>query len=109
MNRCQPGGSRGSNADDAGLSLIELLLAGALTAIVGAMALLWLFSVNRTATDFTAEQQAENDLRFILDRAVAEFADARPPASCADDPLYLVERLWRGSVGAGCSPRRVGL
>ena len=24
-------------------------------------------------------------------------------------PLYLVERLWRGSVGAGCSPRRVGL
>ncbi len=24
-------------------------------------------------------------------------------------PLYLVGRLWRGSVGAGCSPRRVGL
>ena len=24
-------------------------------------------------------------------------------------PLYLVEWLWRGSVGAGCSPRRVGL
>ena len=24
-------------------------------------------------------------------------------------PLYLVARLWRGSVGAGCSPRRVGL
>ena len=26
-----------------------------------------------------------------------------------EPPLYLVERLWRGSVGAGCSPRRVGL
>ena len=25
------------------------------------------------------------------------------------EPLYLVEWLWRGSVGAGCSPRRVGL
>ena len=52
-----------THAEDSGLSLIELLLAAAFTAIVGAMALLWLFTVNRTATDFTAEQQAENDLR----------------------------------------------
>ena len=30
-------------------------------------------------------------------------------SSGREPPLYLVERLWRGSVGAGCSPRRVGL
>lgn len=74
-------------AQDGGFSLLEVLLAGALTAVVGSMALLWLLTINRTATDFTAEQQAENDLRFILDRAVAEFADARPPVRCVDDPL----------------------
>ena len=61
-------------------------MAAALTAILGAMALLWLFTVNRTATDFTAEQQAENDLRHILELAVGEMADARPPARCEDDP-----------------------
>ena len=33
----------------------------------------------------------------------------RPRYMNAYHPLYLVERLWRGSVGAGCSPRRVGL
>ena len=32
-----------------------------------------------------------------------------PDADGAQPPLYLVEWLWRGSVGAGCSPRRVGL
>ena len=62
-------------------------MAGALTTIMGAMALLWLFTVNRTSTDFTAEQQAENELRHILELAVGEIADARPPARCADDPL----------------------
>ena len=73
-------------ASDTGFSLVELVLAAALTAILGAMALLWLFTVNRTATDFTAEQQAENDLRHILELAVGEMADARPPARCDDDP-----------------------
>ena len=77
---------RQTHAEDSGLSLIELLLAAALTAIVGAMALMWLFSVNRTATDFTAEQQAENDLRRILELAVGEVADMQPPARCDDDP-----------------------
>ena len=61
-------------------------MAGALTTIMGAMALMWLFTVNRTETDFTAEQQAENDLRHILELAVGEMADARPPARCDDDP-----------------------
>ena len=73
-------------AGDTGFSLVELLLAAALTAIMGAMALMWLFTVNRTATDFTAGQQAENDLRHILELAVGEMADARPPARCDDDP-----------------------
>ena len=36
--------------------------------------------------------------------------DATPLVSGGrEPPLYLVERLWRSSVGAGCSPRRVGL
>ena len=76
----------GLRAGDTGFSLVELILAAALTAIMGAMALMWLFTVNRTATDFTAEQQAENDLRHILELAVGEMADARPPARCDDDP-----------------------
>ena len=87
MIRRASGRSRGAGSNDAGLSLIELLLASAFTAIVGVMALMWLFTVNRTETDFTAEQQAENDLRLIVDRVIGELADARPPLRCGDDPL----------------------
>ena len=86
MIRRASGRSRGAGSNDAGLSLIELLLASAFTAIVGVMALVWLFTVNRTETDFTAEQQAENDLRLIVDRVIGELADARPPLRCGDDP-----------------------
>ena len=42
------------------------------------------------------------DLTQILDGRALVSGGREPP-------LYLVERLWRGSVGAGCSPRRVGL
>ena len=42
-------------------------------------------------------------VRALVDVWSALVSGGREP------PLYLVEWLWRGSVGAGCSPRRVGL
>ena len=54
-----------------------------------------------TAADLCAAlDAAEAEAQALLGRLVS---GGREP------PLYLVERLWRGSVGAGCSPRRVGL
>ena len=51
------------------------------------------------------------DARLLLE-AVVRFAHTVLDdlvSGGREPPLYLVERLWRGSVGAGCSPRRVGL
>ena len=49
------------------------------------------------------------EARVVLEDWRTEYNAYRPHQSLGGTPLYLVERLWRGSVGAGCSPRRVGL
>ena len=70
---------------DGGVTLIEVVLALLLMGISAAAA--------TTAINSAVNLRARIDL----------VSGGREP------PLYLVERLWRGSVGAGCSPRRVGL
>ena len=67
----------------------------------------------------TSSRLAEATSECLLERTCASVTRgqmatalalaAGPGASGTGPPLYLVERLWRGSVGAGCSPRRVGL
>ena len=65
-------------------------------------------STRRAKRLLSAEQKHEIWLKILTGEVTTNEAAALV-SSGREPPLYLVERLWRGSVGAGCSPRRVGL
>ena len=73
---------RTPSRDDAGLSLVELLIASAIAAIVIAGALAWLYTSQRTSGDLGDTRSGEADLQLMLDTVVSAVAGARPTALC---------------------------
>ena len=71
-----------SGRDDAGLSLIELLVASAIGTMVISIVSIWLFTSQSTSNDFLDANSDESDVQLMLDAVVATVADARPTALC---------------------------
>ena len=70
--------------DDAGLSLIELLVASAIGTMVISIVSIWLFTSQSTSNDFLDANSDESDVQLMLDTVVATITDARPTALCLD-------------------------
>ena len=70
--------------DDAGLSLIELLVASAIGTMVISIVSIWLFTSQSTSNDFLDANSDESDVQLILDAVVATITDARPTALCLE-------------------------
>lgn len=74
-------------SDDDGFTVVELMLASALSAIVLGMVLLWLSSARDMGDQIVGDHDENQDLSFTLELALAELSDARPTELCLDpDP-----------------------
>ena len=72
---------------DDGFTVVELMLASALSAIVLGMVLLWLSSAREMGDQIVGDHDERQDLSFTLELALAELSDARPTALCLNpDP-----------------------
>ena len=72
---------------DDGFTVVELMLASALSAIVLGMVLLWLSSAREMGDQIVSDHDERQDLSFTLELALAELSDARPTALCLNpDP-----------------------
>ena len=69
----------------AGMTLVELVVAMSLLAVVSVMGAMVMFGTRRVADQVTWRANASSDIRDLLDRTFADLSSARPPAACIDE------------------------
>ena len=89
---------------DCGFTLVEVLLASVLGAIVVATALIWLANTIRTSDTLTAVHDEDNELSLMLNLVMAELSEARPTALCLEpDPNTLTDPVIILSGSNSCT------
>ena len=89
-----------SEADrrDAGMSLVELVVAMSLLGVLGVMAGMVMIGTQRAAGLVAWRANAGSEIRHLLDATFAELSSARPPAACTDASC---DRITEAAASSG--------
>jgi len=90
-------GAKGAKGDDAGVTLVETLVAMVLTMVVGGIVLAATVSTHKSLRVSDDETRGQEDVAVVVDRLARDIRDARGVVcdGAADDPTCITHlQLW---------------